>query len=462
MLDKVAETIRRFGMLPQGGAVAVGLSGGADSVALTYSLTKLGFNVRAVHVNHMIRGDEARRDAEFVSTLCCRLGIPLDAFEIDVPGRAAEMGIGLEQCGRICRYECFDTIASQYNCMIATAHTLSDSVETVLFNITRGCAAAGLRGIPPVRGNIIRPLIEVTREEVEKYCADNGLCFVTDSTNSDTSYTRNRIRRNVVPELMKINPSLHSAVVRLSAMCREDDEFISGIAEQRLGESRIPGGFAVQPLIGLPAPVMRRTAVEMIKEKTGKIPEYRHVEKLCECITGGLGAVQLCGDYEARISQNTILIEKKHIITQAQAADEYWEKQLQFPESVLPDGRILKLEVLSADKYRDLLKINNLLIKQVLDYDIISSNIFEQDELKARTRREGDRFSQANRGVCKRVKKLFSESGIPTEKRGSILMLELCGDIIWIEGFGAAQGYNVTPDTDRVLVLQLEENYAQG
>ena len=207
MICKVKNTIEKHRMLENITSVAVGVSGGADSMCLLHILSKLkeeySIILKAVHINHGIRGDEAMRDENAVRAYCEKAGIELLVFHKDIPYLAKKMGLGEEECGRQVRYECF----SEAHCdAVATAHSLSDSIETLIFNLSRGTGTKGLCGIPPVRdGNIIRPLIDCTREEIENYCKENGVPYVTDSTNLTDDYKRNYIRHKIVPALSEVN-----------------------------------------------------------------------------------------------------------------------------------------------------------------------------------------------------------------------------------------------------------------
>lgn len=213
-------------MLSYGDKIVVGLSGGADSVCLTHALVSLrdslSLEVEAVHVNHGIRGEEALRDEKFCSDFCKSLGIKLTVFRFDIPLECKKTGESEEECGRRKRYECFKNTAGE-NAKIATAHNLNDSAETVLLNIVRGTGCKGLCGIPPIRGNIIRPLIMTSRDDIELYCKENSLDFVTDSTNLQNEYKRNVIRNVVFPTLQKMNPSVLSAFSRLTENATDDE-----------------------------------------------------------------------------------------------------------------------------------------------------------------------------------------------------------------------------------------------
>ncbi len=178
----------------------------------------------AAHVNHGLRGEEADRDERFVRDFCERNSIVLQVLHADVIATAREKSQGIEECGREVRYSFFRSLCGPDG-RIATAHTLSDSAETVLMNLAKGAGTKGLCGIPPVRGNIVRPLIDITRAEVERYCSCFGLDFVTDSTNLTDGYGRNKLRHHVVPVLQEINPAFECAVERTTQILRCDEEY---------------------------------------------------------------------------------------------------------------------------------------------------------------------------------------------------------------------------------------------
>ena len=223
------ETVRDYRMLAPGDRVLCGLSGGADSVVLLHLLLSLkqeySLRILAVHVHHGIRGAEADRDEAFCRQLCREYGVRLYCEHADVPGYAAESGRNLEDTARCLRYEVFRRLRAEADIdRIALAHHADDNMETVLLNLTRGSGLAGICGIPPVRGEIIRPLIACKKSDIAGYCAENGLSYVTDSTNADPSYARNFIRSHVIPLLVELNPEVQQAFYQTSAIARADDE----------------------------------------------------------------------------------------------------------------------------------------------------------------------------------------------------------------------------------------------
>ena len=227
----VLKTIDKYSMLSSGDKVVIGLSGGADSVALALVLSRLasflGITLHAAHVNHKIRGTEAERDSDFARETAEKLGMKIHLLECDIPKKAKIDGISEEMAGRYVRYDFFGRIAEEIGGgKIAVAHHMGDSAETVLINLIRGASLNGLGGIAPVKGNIIRPLIECERADIEKYLSDCGFSFVTDSTNAENIYTRNIIRNKIIPVMESINPNFINTLSENASLLREDNEFI--------------------------------------------------------------------------------------------------------------------------------------------------------------------------------------------------------------------------------------------
>ena len=212
MIDKVLKTIRQYNMFSPGDNCVVALSGGADSVSLLHILLalsdELGINIYAAHINHGIRGESADADEVFVRQMCERLDIALFSKSADVTRFAEQNNKGIEHAGRLIRYDFLDSIDLP-NKKIATGHTKNDCAETILMNIIRGCSTAGLGGILPVRDNIVRPVIELTREETVRFCRENDISYVTDESNFSREYTRNSVRLELIPYIQRhFNPNI--------------------------------------------------------------------------------------------------------------------------------------------------------------------------------------------------------------------------------------------------------------
>ena len=260
MRDKVLDTIEKYEMIGQGDHVCAAVSGGADSAALLAFLLSLrepmGLTVTACHLNHCLRGAEADRDEAFVRELCQRWQVPLTVERVEVAELARQEHLSEETAGRKARYALFERLHRETGCKVATAHTLSDNMETVLFSMARGTGLRGMCGIQPVRDYLIRPLIAVTRQEVEAYCAENGIGFVTDSTNFSEEYTRNRIRLRLIPELYALNPALPEAFAHLIEAMGEGYELVSREAKQFLDTAESFRGhtaYTAEAFLALPA-----------------------------------------------------------------------------------------------------------------------------------------------------------------------------------------------------------------
>ncbi|MBR2880245.1 MAG: tRNA lysidine(34) synthetase TilS, partial [Oscillospiraceae bacterium] len=247
-------------MIPPGTKVLCAVSGGADSVALLHFLSKMeDVKLAAAHYNHCLRGTESDADEEFVKTLCGKLGIECVTGRGDVAAYAAESGKSTEEAARTLRYEFLEKTARELGCScIATAHNADDNAETVLLNLTRGTGLKGLCGIPPVRGKIIRPFLQNTREEIEHYLEQNGLEHIEDSSNALDDYSRNRIRHYVSPVLRQLNPSYTSAIARMTESLREDEEYISSAAAEFIGRETKGRSLSVDAVMALESPVRMR------------------------------------------------------------------------------------------------------------------------------------------------------------------------------------------------------------
>ncbi|MGN0649231.1 MAG: tRNA lysidine(34) synthetase TilS [Oscillospiraceae bacterium] len=316
--EKVMRAISDCNMLNTGDAVVAALSGGADSVSLLHALItlsgQLGISVSACHVNHCLRGDESERDMHFCEDLCASLGVELKVLKVDVAAQQHKHE-SLEECARRIRYAFFEEVSQGKK--LATAHNSNDCAETVILNMLRGTGLKGLCGIPPVRGNIIRPLIYCTRAEVEQYCGDNSLEFVTDSTNLSCDYTRNKIRRQILPQMLDINGSLFETMSRMEKSLREDSELLENMASKALEKAQKNNGWIAAELTALPKPVRAR-AVKQILSSNGIEPSALRINSTLEIIEKGKGKFNPCRNRFVLIKKGVLLVEhsvqhyKKH------------------------------------------------------------------------------------------------------------------------------------------------------
>lgn len=440
--DKIVSTIEKYKMFDKGDRVAVGFSGGADSLCLLHALYTLkdryNLELIACHVNHMLRGEEADRDENFCRSFCDEYGIKIDVLRVDVAKIAEENKESVELCARKIRYDFFEECAGPLG-KIATAHTLSDSLETTLFNMMRGTALKGLCGIPEKRGNIVRPLIELTREETEKYCKENGLYFVTDSTNNTDEYTRNRIRHKIIPQMYVESNSLYTSYLSMHKALSRDEEFLNGFAEEILIKVRKNSGYDAKELALCHDSILTRCVAKLFSEFLVPIDTAK-LELVCDIIKKGKGKVTLAPNVYATVNKSTLTVEKE-------TKQEYFEHPLDAGEIEVFEGKYLsfKREQLICSK-----KVNQNLLKKYIDCDKIGHNVV------VRQRKDGDKVRLASNKMTKTLKKLFNEREIPVSQRDKILVVCDEDGIVWVEDFGVAQRCAIDEKTKNIGTLEVK------
>ncbi len=397
--------------------VVVGVSGGADSMALLHVLHTWqgeGLRVIAVHIHHGLRGEEADRDEAIVRTLCAENGIDYVCERADVNALATEWNVGTEEAGRRVRYDVFERVRREKNAdVIATAHNADDVVETVLMHILRGSGVGGLCGIPAKRGIIVRPLLDCTRAEIEAYCAENGVPYIVDSTNVVPIYTRNRVRHELLPLLREMNPSVDAALLRLRASASQDENFFAALAEQALGDARLADGavdrvrFRQQP----PSVRVRMWKLLLAQCGCGSYTE-RHIDALEGILSANRGTVLLPGGCRVCVSADRV----KGFADHREAGTLYIPIE-SLPLRFVLDDREHVLLNLTREEIESLQNVHKKFFNYAVDCDKI------QGSLTVRSRREGDRFHPAGRRVGKTLKSLFQELRIPTYDRDTYPLL---------------------------------------
>lgn len=443
--------------LPDHGLVVVGFSGGADSTALVHWLAGRVDRSRLVlaHVNHLLRGGEAERDEAAAEAFAKSLGLCFKAFRADVGALARERGLGLEECGRTVRYEFFQSLAPGEHDRILTAHNLNDNAETMLWNLCRGTGLSGLCGIPYNRGKILRPFLKVGRDEIENYCEVHGLSYVTDSTNLSGNFSRNRIRREVLPVLEELNPQTVKAMSQTAELLSRDRDFLREEADRLLEKAGRPHGLDTGILGAAPAAVSG-LSIRLWLERQGFFhTEKKHFDMIMESLSTG-GAVPIPGGGLVRCSGGLLTIDP-------QEAPEPFCMEVSLGETVLPGGRTLVLEKKEVFFGKSTQKIHNLDFKNALDCDIITAISLTEKEpgpyrLTARTRRVGDRFSPAGRGLSKPLKQIFQELGVPPALRENAVLLECGGKVAYCQGAGVSEEFRVRETTKEAIFVSLREN----
>lgn len=472
--DKVRLAIRRHGMVESGGKVIVALSGGADSVVLFHLLwglrEELGIEVMAAHFEHGLRGEESQQDAVFVQELCKKHGVKLFIRYGRMSDEPKPPGESVEAWARRLRYAFFERIAEEDGAKVATAHTLSDNAETVLFHAIRGAGPRGLAGIPPVRGPFIRPLLEASRAEVEAYCLLQGLTFRNDATNEDTGFTRNRLRLDVMPRLEQAHSGAAQSLGRLAGDMRELNDWLSQMATKLLRKAsaggRSPGRRARNEAISLdcaallaaPAPVLR----QLLALLAGRGADRAALERAEAVLRGEARAAQLPGGVSVQVENGRFLVVPENLAPRLPEGLDY-ELPVEAGEYTLPGGYRMRVSVVEAgggDAARllsgnDDEKKSEKGLTFCADYGkIYHCGVF-------RTRRPGDAFAFSTRGVSKPLKKWMNEEKLDEVTRASLPVLAdaRTGEVYWIWNEGFSAGVQPGKATRQFLLIRQEGRF---
>lgn len=428
---------RLAGVAPQT-PVLLAFSGGADSRALLHLLAELakkdGFPLYAAHVNHGIRGSEADRDQVFCTRMSQEYGVRLFVCTADVPALAKQSGKGLEETAREVRYRFFAELMERESIgLLVTAHHADDNLETLLFRLCRGSGTKGLCGISRVRpfatGYLVRPLLSVSRKSILAYCEKNRLEFVTDSTNSDTAYTRNRLRAEVVPILSELFENPQGKATDAAIALSEDEAYLSELADRLLHESETEAGLLCEKLSGEPSPIRVRALMRWVEKHTGYCPERVHLTALDSLLnpeTNGAEAA-LTGDFVALRERGLLRLVKR--VRTKTALTPF---PLQLGETLLFDGRVrVRVEQIDGQT-----KIHNLSTES---YIILKKNsAIINNSLHWRKKCDGDTLFSG--GMHKKLRKLYGKAEIPPHRRELLPILCDSEGIVWAPFAGARDG----------------------
>lgn len=423
--------------------VLVGLSGGADSMALLHALLHWpvpGLRISAVHIHHGLRGEEADRDEAFVRDYCSQRSISLTVVHTDVAAVAKELGVSLEEAGRRVRYERFESVRVAVGAdYVLTAHTASDQAETVLMHMVRGCGVAGLAGIPCARERICRPLLCCHRQEVEEYCSAYDVPFVTDTTNFDTRFARNDVRHRLMPLLREMNPSIENSLLRLSKCALEESVYLDELAYSALDQGGCEFGYQADGFLLQPTVIRRRMIRLLLREKAISTIQEPHILAAEQVLLSGNGSVDLPGDFVFSVQQGVVSVRERmeHGVFSPISLDT-------FPCKIAVAEQIYVFEVCQQKPPN----VHNLLLNDGIDYDKI------QGKLCLRCRQNGDYFHPAGRGVGKSLKKWMNEWHIPAHTRDGYPVL--CDDsgVIAVLGYACDERVRTTEDTKHFLVCK--------
>lgn len=421
MNNKVLKTVKKYNMLSKGDRVLIGVSGGADSIALLEFFVsvkeKYDLDICVAHIEHGIRGEDSVNDAEFVKNYCKKLGVNFYLKAIDAPNLAKKAKMGVEEYSRMARYDFFNTIECD---KIATAHNLTDNIETLLFRLARGTGLKGACSIPAVRGKIIRPFIEVSSGEIRKWCNDNNIPYRVDCTNSDSAYSRNLIRLEILPLFEKLNANYQDNIENFISDVNEDyafiDDYVKSIYPKIVKNNEID----LPKLNELDLSIKKRILIMFFYENGYSLNRI-HLQSVID-ITLKSG--------KSQIKENVFAISAKGKIRLAKFND--LNKKDEFVTKIL-----------NIDEFKD----KN--IDFYCDCDKIVGNII------IRAKQAGDRIKPAGRNVSKTLKKLFNESAYPIEKRDEKIVV--CDDfgIVGVIGLCADERVKVDCNTAKILTIKL-------
>lgn len=434
MIEKVRSYIKENRLLKPDDRVIVGLSGGMDSMTLIDVLLSLGYNCMAVHCNFHLRGEESERDAAFVEQWCESAKVGLVSVDFDTYRYAAEHKISIEMAARELRYKWFEDIRKKHHAdAIAVAHHRDDLAETVLLNLIRGTGIRGLSGISPKNNFIVRPLLGVSRDEIEAYVDERKLPFIFDSSNSDDAFVRNFLRLNVIPLLEKINPSVKNSIYRTA---------------QHVGEARKIYDFYVE---NQKKAIFTDNRIDIDKLKTTLSPatmlfeilspfgfNASVIEDICQCLDSIPGKVFYSNDYRLIKDRKDLILDKisdENLSQREYAIDKVSQE--------ITDPIRLKISFLSGN-----ITINKDARFLYADADKLSF------PLTLRKWQPGDWFIPFGMKGRKKLSDFFTDRKFSLPDKENAWVLTSDEDIVWVVGERSDERFKITESTENVLVME--------
>lgn len=438
-------------------SVLVALSGGPDSTALLHMMCvcreSLGFQLYAAHVNHNIRTEkyngEAARDEQFCRELCQRLGVELFVLSADIPALARDSGESTETVARRVRYGFFAELMQEHGiALLLTAHNSNDNLETQIFNLCRGSGVQGLCGIPQTRGfsegngRIVRPLLRVSRDEILSYCERNSLPYVTDSTNLEQDYTRNKLRTSIIPVLCEIFGDPLSASARLSVLAREDNELISDIAGE-IYSSLPQAKLLLDEFNTQHIAIKRRLICMRYRELSSRTLEAVHLDAVIKLAARGVphSSTTLPDGVSASIEDRTLLFTRDTDLTRT-------SYDINLHEGMNPISDTDYAILILKEGVDGLPKFDEQIYKLYTSAKIKNATI---ESLRARSRRDGDCIVSG--GMTKRVKKLMCDRKMPISERYRIPLIESDGELIYVPLCAIADRVAAKSHTDLYIYI---------
>jgi len=471
LLRTVKQTIKTYGMLKPKDSVLIGVSGGPDSVALFHLLLTFAprFSLRlgVAHLNHCLRQDDSDKDAEFVASLAGRFGLPCYIHKINVRKYQIENKLSLEEAARRVRHGFLNHVAekNRFN-KIALGHHFDDNAELVLMNLFRGSGPLGISAIPPVRnGKIIRPLLQSNRSEIITFLDQNGLKYISDPSNRDTRFLRNRIRHDLIPLLKtSYNPKISQSLNRLASIIRSEEEWIEGVihplfekAALSIQDGRI--ALSVSILNGIHLAAQRRIIRKAISKIKGDLRRIRltHIDSAINLLEYGPdhGNIDLPDGIRIQRKGDVILFfrEKSPLRNMDEKSERAEMLPFEYP--------IKKPESLFIKEINAHIKFTEMGKKDLPDLCGTGQNtgFFDRDALSfplvLRNFRHGDRFTPLGMTGTQKIKKFFIDKKVPRKERTRCPILLCRGKIIWVAGYRIDESVKVKSSTKNVLKIEL-------
>lgn len=459
---KVYNTIKQHKLIQDGEGIVVGISGGPDSVCLLHLLHSLSDELKirlfAVHINHMLRGEESEADEHYVRRFCAELGIPLFVDREDVKGLSLKKGISLEEAGRQVRYDRFSRYVEKTGASkIAVAHNRNDQAETVLMNLMRGCGIDGLKGMEYCSGRIIRPLLDIGRDDIEAYCREYSLDPRTDSSNLTGVYMRNRVRLELIPYMEKLyGCDIIESINRMTLLLKDDSHFLEASAADSFNKCIAGCGdgtviLSISEITGLHPALQKRVVRLAIKAVKGNLKEIEssHVESILEICSRGKTGAQVCLPAGLAAVRSYGMLKLQRAESGKETPD--FDVPLTVPGTTYVkeigmsvDTRIEK----RPESVEDFYNIGYNSLVQFLDYDKLNGGI------NIRNRRNGDVFKPYKSTGTKKLKEYFIDKKIPRDERRRIPLIAAGNEVVWVVGHKISDKFKVTENTKRVLRIE--------
>ena len=465
--QRVLTLIRKYEMIRPGDTVIAGVSGGCDSVVMLCVLNKLktllGYSLSVLHVNHGIRGEEADADEAFVARLCQDKGLPFQGVWVDVPQLAAMGGKGMEEAAREARFQAFEKERERLlrkgakDVRIALAHHQDDLAETVLFRLCRGSSFRGLSGIRPVRDFYIRPLLCLTRDEIEAYAAEMGCAYRTDRTNLEDAYTRNRIRHHLLPWLEEeIHPKASAHIAEAAGWFAEAEDYFVRTARSLAGKYMIEpeemtgkgqeAGVVLLPELLKEAPILQTYVVRLAFEKTACQSDSlnrRHIQDILALFDKQTGRrIELPCRLKALRTYDGIWLYRHEADCPEEERITGFEVRIPGETDTCYGKIIVRLCRFFGQKYEE------KRYTKCFDYDKIKGRIF------LRPRREGDTILLGKGCGHKRLSRYLIDRKVPVQERESLPLLAVENQVLWVIGEGKSAQAAVDSQTRTVAVFE--------